>query len=247
MSLTVIIVDDERLARVELEHMLQKYDLQVLDRCSTAEQALQSIRFHKPDVVFLDINMPGQTGLEMAEEIPETVQIVFVTAYDEYALKAFDVHALDYLVKPVERHRLDKAMERCLVHKEAFAYRLAQSQSQHLPVSSERWKDHILVKDSKTTHFVNLSDVVVFNSYGNYVKICLLDKTILFHASLNDVEKKMDTKQFFRANRYTIIAIKKIEKMLPGPKSRIRCLMIDQQLIEFSDRKSALFRKTFGI
>lgn len=245
-NLQLIIVDDERLARVELEHMLKEYKVDVLASCGNSTMAIKAISDHKPDVVFLDINMPEKNGFEIAEEIDEDVHIVFVTAYDEYALRAFEVNALDYLVKPLDRSRLDTAIEKCMIQKEAYAFRLAQNLEKVQFKEEKKLTDHLFVKDSMENHFVKLDEISAFTSYGNYVKLCLSDKKILLHTSLNELEKRLEITRFFRANRYTIININHIETLLPTRKYKIRCKLINSMQIEFSERKSILFRKRYS-
>lgn len=247
MNIRAIIVDDERLARVELEHLLRESNIDIIDSCAESEAAILSINKNIPDIVFLDINMPEKNGFEIAEEILDSIHIVFVTAYDEYALKAFEINALDYLVKPLDRKRLDKTIEKCKINKEAFAYRLAQKLDSADRILDKKLKDHILVKDSDDTHFIKLNEISAFSSYGNYVKLCLSDNKVLMHSSLNDLEKRLDTSQFFRANRYTIINIKHIQRLLPTSKSKIRCLLNNGMEIDFSERKSIQFRKKFSV
>src|SRR5437764_8925027 len=108
-----IIIDDERLARTELRKLLQEFpEIEIVDEASNAEEGIQKIDNHNPDLVFLDIQMPGKTGFDMLSELDHAPQVIFTTAYDEYALKAFEVNALDYLLKPVEPRRLSDALEK---------------------------------------------------------------------------------------------------------------------------------------
>src|SRR5881275_3440711 len=108
-----IIIDDERLARTELRKLLQKFpEIEIVDEASNAEEGIQKIENHNPDLVFLDIQMPGKTGFDLLSELDHSPQVIFTTAYDEYALKAFEVNALDYLLKPVEPRRLADAVEK---------------------------------------------------------------------------------------------------------------------------------------
>jgi two-component system, LytTR family, response regulator len=198
-----IIVDDERLARQELKSLLAEYkEIEIIAECSNAEEAKQKINELKPDLVFMDIQMPGKTGLELLEEISSLPEVVFVTAYDEYALKAFEINALDYLLKPVQPERLGETIKK-LFHKEN-----SEKKENNSILSDD---DHVFLKDGEKCWFVKLSDLRLFESEGNYVRVLFNTSKPLILRSLNNLETRLPAKSFFRASRKHIVNLKYIE------------------------------------
>lgn len=197
-----IIVDDERLARKELKNLLSKYpNVEVIGEYDNAEDAINEIEKQKPDLVFLDIHMPGKDGFGVLEELIYVPQVIFVTAYDEYAIKAFEVNALDYLLKPIQQDRLDEAINKLSI----------QLQSDKEPSQKLGINDQVFVKDGERCWFVRLEDVPMFESEGNYVRVYFNGNKPLILKSLNNLANKLDEDVFFRANRKFIINMNWIE------------------------------------
>ena len=199
-----IIIDDERLARQELKNLLAEHkDIEVIGECSNAEDAKEKINQLKPDVLFLDIQMPGKTGLELIEEISALPEVIFVTAYDEFALRAFEVNAIDYLLKPVSKERLNDAL------KKLFAKEDKDVKKENLiPFADE---DMVFLKDGDKCWFVKLSNIRLFESEGNYVRVLFENNRPLILRSLNNLDTRLNQKTFFRASRKHIINLKWIE------------------------------------
>jgi two-component system LytT family response regulator len=205
--LKVILIDDERLARSELKRLLLDFpDIEVIAEAANANEGIEKIESLNPDLIFLDIQMPGKTGFDMLTQLEKAPHVIFVTAYDEYALKAFDVNALDYLMKPVEPKRLAEALlkVRQKEEEERLSYNNRGVLSEH---------DQVFVKDGERCWFVKLSDVRLFESVGNYAKVYFGSNKPLILKSLNALEERLDEKAFFRANRKHIINVRKIEKI----------------------------------
>ena len=197
-----IIVDDERLARKELQNLLNSFpEIKVIEECDNAEDAVKVIDKLKPDLVFLDIHMPCKDGFSILEEVYHLPQVIFVTAYDEYAIKAFEVNALDYLLKPIQPERLEEAIKK--LEKE-----YTEPASDKLGLN-----DLVFVKDGDKCWFVKLEDIPMFESEGNYVRVYFKNHKPLILKSLNNLENKLDEKHFFRANRKLIINLNWIEKI----------------------------------
>jgi two-component system LytT family response regulator len=199
-----IIIDDERLARQELKSLLAEHkDIEIVGECSNAEDAKEKINLLKPDVLFLDIQMPGKTGLELIEEISALPEVIFVTAYDEFALRAFEVNAIDYLLKPVSKERLNDAL------KKLFAKEEKDVKKENLvPFADD---DMVFVKDGDKCWFVKLSNIRLFESEGNYVRVLFDNNRPLILRSLNNLDTRLNPKTFFRASRKHIINLKWIE------------------------------------
>jgi len=203
-----LIIDDERLARQELKSLLAPYhEVEVIGECNNAESALQKIAELKPDLIFLDIQMPGKNGFELLQELPQVPEVVFVTAYDEHALKAFEVNALDYLLKPVQEARLGETIRKITaLEKTELKTQAAQHHEELL-----REHDQVFVKDGEKCWFVRLEDVRLFESEGNYVRLFFQTNHPLILRSLNYLDERLDPKVFFRASRKHILNLRWIE------------------------------------
>ena len=237
MSLKAIIIDDERLARTELKKMLQDYpDINVIDEAANAEEGIEKIETQNPDIIFLDIQMPGKTGFDLLASLEKAPHVIFTTAYDEYALKAFDVNALDYLLKPIEPKRLADA-----VHK------LNDEISREKDHGSNRGPlteaDQVFVKDGERCWFVKLSEIRLFESVGNYAKVYFGTNKPLILKSLNALEERLDDHVFFRANRKHIINLRWIEKIEPYFNGGLLVELKGGEKIEVSRRQTVKFKE----
>jgi two-component system LytT family response regulator len=196
-----IIIDDERLARAELKKLLLDFpEVEVIDEAANAQEGVEKIESQQPDLIFLDIQMPGKTGFDMLAELERAPQVIFTTAYDEFALKAFEVNALDYLLKPVEPKRLADAIHK-LQHADNKEGRPAE---EFVNTSILGEHDQVFVKDGERCWFVKLSEIRLFESVGNYAKVFFGNNKPLILKSLNALEERLDEKYFFRANRNTL-------------------------------------------
>ncbi|MFY0674592.1 MAG: response regulator transcription factor [Bacteroidia bacterium] len=233
-----IIVDDERLAREELKSLLKDYkDIKVIDEANNADDAIEKIESQKPDLVFLDIQMPGKTGFDLLEELIDVPYVIFATAYDEYALKAFEVNALDYLVKPIDNARLktavDKAVESITIKQEAEE----DSNNSKLGLT-----DQVFVKDGDSCWFVTLDKIRMFESVGNYVRVHFDENRPLIHKSLNGLSERLDDNYFFRANRQQIINLNWIDEIQQWFSGGLLVTLKGGEKIELSRRQAAKFR-----
>jgi two-component system LytT family response regulator len=204
-----LIIDDERLARVELKRLLSPHkDINIVGEAVNVDDALSKITELNPDLIFLDIQMPGKNGFELLEELDSVPTVIFTTAYDEYALKAFEYNALDYLLKPIEPKRLEDTIKKVIErNKKDTAASLEQ------PVLKE--EDQIFVKDGEKCWFVKLSTIRLMESEGNYVRLYFDDNKPLILRTLNYLDERLDSKTFFRASRKHIINLKWIESIEP--------------------------------
>lgn len=239
----VIVIDDERLARKELIKMLDQYShLNIIAEASNAETGIKKIEELHPDLIFLDIQMPDMNGFEMLNELEYVPKVIFVTAFDEYAIKAFEVNALDYLLKPIETDRLEKALESVLQD-----HNDEEVEDDVLSKKTLKPNDHIFVKDGEKCWFVKLEDVRKFESIGNYVRLHFNDQKPLILKSLNKLEQRLDDKYFFRANRKYIINldwVKDIETMYNGG---LKAIMKDEDEVEISRRQSSKFKNMMSL
>ena len=239
--LKVILIDDERLARSELKRLLLDFsEVEVIAEAANANEGIEKIESLNPDLIFLDIQMPGKTGFDMLTQLEKAPHVIFVTAYDEYAIKAFDVNALDYLMKPVEPKRLAEALlkVRQKEEEERLSYNNRGVLSEH---------DQVFVKDGERCWFVKLSDVRLFESVGNYAKVYFGSNKPLILKSLNALEERLDEKIFFRANRKHIINVRKIEKIESYFNGGLLIDLAGGEKIEISRRQAVKFKEMMSL
>ncbi len=234
-----IIIDDERLARQELKNLLSAHkEVEIIAECADANEAPTKIKELKPDVIFCDINMPGKSGLELVEEISGVVDVVFVTAYDEHAIKAFEVNAFDYLLKPVHPERLGETIKKLSVKESA------SRPDNNSPLSE---KDMVFVKDGEKCWFVRLSEIRLFESEGNYVRVYFETFRPLILRSLNSLELRLNEKQFFRASRKHIINMSYIASVETWFNGGLNVKMKDGKEIEISRRQAVRLKDMMSL
>jgi two-component system LytT family response regulator len=241
-----LIVDDERLARQELKSLLEKYEeINIIGESNNADNAKKKIETLKPDLVFLDIQMPAKTGFELLEELSFVPKIIFTTAYDEYALKAFEVNAFDYLLKPIEQERLDDCLQK--LARETHV----EDEGEHSETSTNQERlgpsDQVFVKDGDRCWFVKLSDVSAFESEGNYVRVFFENNKPLILKSLNNLEDRLDEKHYFRANRKFIINLNWVDSIENWFNGGLRVSLKDGKQIEVSRRQAAKFKDRMSL
>ena len=239
-----LIIDDERLARQELRRILERHkNIEILDECGSAEEAITKIEELKPDLIFLDIQMPGKNGFDVLEEIIYTPEVIFVTAYDEFALKAFEVSALDYILKPVEENRFDDSLKKVIDKIEQKQEETATS----TPESQLGATDQVFVKDGDKCWFVELGDIRLFESEGNYVRVYFENNKPLILKSLNNLDKKLSDKLFFRANRKHIVNLKWIDKIETWFNGGLLVILKDDKKIEISRRQAVKLKDRMSL
>ncbi len=234
-----IIVDDERLARNELKSLLAAHkEIEVIAECANAQEAKEKIDSLKPDVVFLDINMPGKSGLELVEEISALPDVVFVTAYDEHAIKAFELNAFDYLLKPVQPQRLSETLKK-----------LAEKESSIKGDNTGPLDENelVFIKDGEKCWFVKLGDVRLFESEGNYVRVYFDTNRPLILRSLNNLEARLNEKQFFRASRKHIINLKYIASVETWFNGGLMVKLKDGKEVEISRRQAVKIKDMLSL
>lgn len=234
-----IIVDDERLARNELKTLLGNHkEIEVVAECANASEAKEKIDSLKPDVVFLDINMPGKSGLELVEEISAIPDVVFITAYDEHAIKAFELNAFDYLLKPVQPQRLSETVKK-LAEKEVA------SKGENTGPLDER--ELIFIKDGEKCWFVKLSDVRLFESEGNYVRVYFENNKPLILRSLNNLEARLNERQFFRASRKHILNLRWVASVETWFNGGLMVKLKDGKEVEISRRQAVKIKDMLSL
>lgn len=241
----VLIIDDERLARNELKKLLSEFpDIEIVGEASNANEGVEKIHELQPELIFLDIQMPEKTGFEMLEELDKAPYVIFTTAYDEYALKAFEVNALDYLLKPIEPKRLSDALLKLEPYE--IIDQLAPGSSV-APRNILSDHDQVFVKDGERCWFVKLGEIRLFESVGNYARIYFSSNKPLILKSLNALEERLDEKIFFRANRKHIVNLKMIEKVEPYFNGGLLLEIKGGEKIEVSRRQAVKFKEMMSL
>lgn len=239
-SFRALIVDDERLARQRLMSILRKFDsFTVVGEANDVPGAIEAIEKLEPDILFLDIQMPKQNGFDLLEITGYAGKIVFVTAYDNYALKAFDVNAADYLVKPVKEEKIERLKEKLTGEH--------RGDENNICCCRLGYDDVIYVSDGKRYRFVEIKEIRAVCSTGNYTTIVTSTEQVLVYKSLKEWEERLPRNRFCRIHRTTIVnicSVSKIEKWF-NYSLRVYLQGIEQPFI-MSKRFSAIVRKRFS-
>lgn len=238
----VVIVDDERLSREELKKLLKKNhpDIEILAECASAEEGKQKIETLKPDLVFLDIEMPDKTGFEMLNEISAIPDVVFISAYDEYAIKAFEYQAIDYILKPIDAQRLAECIKK---------YQIKEEKETTLTGKTDKLEPtaHVFLKDGENCWFVALKDIILLESIGNYVKVHLSHSHPVIFNSLSAMEARLPESMFFRANRKYIINLHHIVSISTWVNNGYIVKLTNGMEIDLSRRQSVKFKEMYSL
>ncbi len=235
-----IIVDDERLAREEFKLMLSKYpQIEIIGEYQNTIEAEEALKTLDVELMFIDIQMPGETGLEFLERIDNAPRTIFVTAYDDHALKAFELNAYDYILKPLDEERLDEVIKKL-------------DEEIKTPESVRRAEilkagDRVFIKDGDKVWFIKINEIRFFESDGNYVKIHFKDVHPLILRSLNSLNDRLDDKLFFRANRKYLINLERIVSIETWFNGGLQVEMDCGTKIEISRRQAIKFKDVFSI
>jgi two-component system LytT family response regulator len=241
-----LLIEDERLAREALKSLLKDFmEIEIVGEARNGSEALEMIKKLSPDLLFLDINMPEMNGFEMIKHLEEIPQVIFVTAYDEFALKAFEVNALDYLLKPVDPKRLQEAIKKLSNSEEDF-----NSHSDVFLASKDRTltlEDKVFIKDGEKCWFIELRKIRMLESDGNYVKVYFDSSRPLLLRSLNSFEERLDARFFFRANRKFIINLQWISSIENWFNGGLRVELMEGEKVEISRRQAIRFKEIMSL
>lgn len=238
-----LIVDDERLARKELMKLLEDHpSIEVVGEAANADEAIAMVNELNPDLLFLDIQMPGKTGFQLLEELDSVPMVVFTTAYDEFALKAFEVSALDYLLKPIQAERLSETVSK-IMERERNKVNVARGEGD----KKLGLNDQVFVKDGERCWFVSLSNIRLFESDGNYIKVYFDTNRPMIHKSLNALDEKLDERAFFRASRKHIINLSWVEGIEPWFNGGLMVKLKGGDKVEVSRRQAAKFKDMMSL
>lgn len=225
-----VIIDDERIARQELRRLLSAHpSIEVAAEAQNGREALDLIPKLAPDVIFLDIQMPEMTGFEILSQLDDFPQIIFTTAYDEYAIRAFEVSALDYLLKPIAADRLAAAV--------------AKLRPRKIPPRLEQ----VFVRDGERCWLVRVADIFLLESEGNYTRVCFKNERPLIGKSLAALEARLDPSIFFRTSRSQILNLKWVEAVDTGPAGNLVITLRSGKTVAASRRQSAALKEALSL
>lgn len=214
----VIIIDDEPLARSIVKEYLQKHpQLELMQECNDGFDGLKAIQEHQPDLIFLDIQMPKINGFEMLELIDQPPPVIFTTAFDEYAIKAFEAHAIDYLLKPFSQDRFDKALQKWQEQKNISPKETTKELLETASLSPAQ-NQRIVIKDGSKIKIIPVQDVFYLEAADDYVKIHTKEGYFLKNKTMNHFEQTLDTHYFVRSHRSYIVNIQQITRIDPYEK-----------------------------
>jgi two-component system LytT family response regulator len=249
MTYKVIIVDDELLARQVIRNYLKNYlDMQIICECENGLEATEKINQLKPDVVFLDIQMPELSGLEVIERLDVIPHIVFSTAYDEYAINAFEINAVDYLLKPYDEKRFGKSIRRLRGELKGGIPDLQRMisilEAFH---KSNNYLDRILIPNKEEIIFISSTDILYIEAMENYISIITGDSAYLLFQKISEIEKKLNPKQFFRVHRSYIVNLAYIRKIETWMATKYNIILKNGKEIPLSRYRVKAFKRFFGM
>jgi two-component system LytT family response regulator len=235
-SLRVLVVDDEPPARRKLITLLaQESGIELVGEAANGLDAVTAIAARAPDVVFLDIQMPGLDGFEVLDKIEPDARplVVFVTAYDQHAVRAFEVHAVDYLLKPFDRSRLQACLERIRGRSESWKAQVEQLLAEMKP---RRYLNRVMVKSRGRVIFLKVDEIDWIETSANYVELHVGKQTFLLRETLSTLEEKLDPQQFARVHRSTIVNLDRIQELQPWSHNDSLVLLKDGTKLRMSRR-----------
>lgn len=218
-----ILIDDEPLAREIVKEYLEDYpEINVIAECGDGFEGVKAIGQHQPDLIFLDIQMPKITGFEMLELIEHRPGVIFTSAFDEYAIKAFEAHAIDYLLKPFSKDRFKKAVEKWIERQHLSEARQQVESLLQTAAVSPAHSERIVVKSGSSIKIIPTTDVIYLEAYDDYVKIHTAEGVYLKNKTMQFFENSLDEKQFVRIHRSYIVKVQEINKLAPFEKDAYR-------------------------
>ena len=237
IQLKAIIVEDSRLARNELKELIKEHkEIELLGEAENVDDGYKLIVETKPDLLFLDINMPEKDGFELLEMLDEVPIVIFTTAFDEYAIKSFEYNAFDYLLKPINQQRFSQSIKKVI---EKASDDLMPETKNDNALSLDK---QIFIKDGEKCWLVKIQDISMFEIVGNYTRVFFENNKPLIYKSLAQIEEKLPEDVFFRANRQQIININKVKKVVSWFNGKLKIEMNSGEEIEISRRQSYIFK-----
>ena len=244
-----ILIDDEPLARsILLEYLQSHPDFEVVAECNDGFEGVKAIQQHKPDLVFLDIQMPKLTGFEMLELLDDQPHVSFTTAFDEFAIKAFEKNAIDYLLKPISPDRFEKSLDKFRSNFTTSTETKAKKTSEQLQESmEEQGLERIVVKNGSQIKIIPVQQINFLEAYDDYVKIHTTEGMFLKNKTMSSFEKQLDAKQFVRIHRSFMIKVDQLAKIEPMEKDSYIAILHSGDKVNISKSGYARLKQVIGI
>ncbi|WP_207427897.1 LytTR family DNA-binding domain-containing protein [Pedobacter sp. SYSU D00535] len=221
-----ILIDDEPLAREVVKEYLEEFpEIEVVGECNDGFEGVKAVGQHQPDLIFLDIQMPKITGFEMLELLDNRPAVIFTSAFDEFAIKAFEAHAVDYLLKPFAKDRFKKAVEKFLEHKNLAEAKQQVQAMLETTAAPQGSNERIVVKSGSSIKIIPASEVRYLEAYDDYVKIHTAEGTYLKNKTMTFFESSLDEKQFVRVHRSFIVQVPQITGLVPYEKDSYKVVL----------------------
>lgn len=237
----VLIVDDERLARVELRRLLAAHpQIEIAGEARNGTEAVRLVAAVRPDLLFLDIQMPGMSGFDVLEQLENPPQVIFTTAFDKHAVQAFEANALDYLLKPIAPPRLAAALKK-------LPPLPVPPPATDTPARPAAPLDRVFVRDGDRCWLVQLADIVMLESEGNYTRLYFGKDKPLIPRSLSALEERLDPALFFRASRQHMVNLRAIERIDPGVGDNLIVALRGGHVVDLSRRQSTRLREILAL
>ena len=234
--LKAVIVEDSRLARNELKELLKAHkEIELIGEAENVDEGFKLINETKPELLFLDINMPEKDGFELLEMLDEVPTTIFTTAFDEYAIKSFEYNAFDYLLKPINQKRFSATITKVLEQ----SHDVPKTEAKEAGLSLDK---KIFIKDGEKCWLVKVQDISLFEIVGNYTRVFFECNKPLIYKSLAQIEEKLPSDIFFRANRQQIININHVKKVVSWFNGKLKIELNSGEEIEISRRQSYIFK-----
>lgn len=244
-----IVIDDEPLARmIVMEYLKQHADIEIVAECGDGFEGAKAIQQHEPDLVFLDIQMPKLTGFEMLEIVDDMPNVIFTTAFDEFAIKAFEKNAIDYLLKPISKDRFEQALTKFRnSHSNNNSPAAEQTSAKVASITEEESLERIVVKNGTQIKIIPVQQVNFLEAYDDYVKIHTKDGIFLKNKTMSSFEKQLDPKQFVRVHRSFIAKVDQLAKIEPMEKESYIATLLTGEKINISKSGYARLKQIIGL
>lgn len=241
-----ILIDDEPLARSITREYLQAYaEIEIMQECNDGFEGVKAITHHKPDLIFLDIQMPKINGFEMLELIEQPPAVIFTTAFDEYAMKAFEAHAIDYLLKPFSKDRFDKALQKWMQHRHQGAEPTAKIVQEEIRQPEER--NRIVVKEGGNIRIIPIHEIQYMEAYDDYVKIFTQKEMFLKKKTMSFYEQSLPADQFVRVHRSYLLQLNQLTRIEPLEKETHIALLKSGARIPLSKSGYSKLKEVLGL
>jgi two-component system, LytTR family, response regulator len=243
-----ILIDDEPLARSIVREYLQSYsDIEIVDECNDGFEGVKAIARHQPDLIFLDIQMPKINGFEMLELVENTPGVIFTTAFDEFAIKAFEAHATDYLLKPFSQERFDKAIQKWLSHRNQPNQKETSKNLIEQGIKQPEERTRVVIKEGANIRIIPIQEILYIEAYDDYVKIFTTKEMFLKKKTMSFYENALDTSQFVRVHRSYIIQLQQLTRVEPLEKDTHVALLKNGARIPLSKTGYVKLKSVLGL